>query len=144
MTVPITEVNTVPYCGACGWVPFNFNHGRTDLYQDLVCDACGADLLAYGWTAGLIPPVLTSVVGDTPLAGDVSVTFVANVSADTTDLRYGVNVEPNTIITGVTSVYVLLQATSGAVSTDKVAIQIRSVHLGVAGPWSVTESVTIA
>ena len=142
MTFPIAEVNTVPYCGSCGREtlgPPSFE----DLHSDLVCDGCGADLLAFGW-AGLVPPTGLSLSGDDPLAGDVSVTFVADPGADTTDLRYGVNVDPDTIITGVTSVYVLLQATSGAVSTDKVSIQLRSVVGGILGPWSPVESVTIA
>ena len=142
MTFPVTTVHTVPYCGSCGretFGPWAFE----DLASDLICDGCGADLLAFGW-AGLIPPVIASVVGDTPLAGDVSVTFTADPGADSTDLRYGVNVDPDTIITGVTSVYVLLQATSGAVSTDKVSVQLRSVVNTVPGPWSTVESVTIA
>ena len=142
MTFPIAEVNTVPYCGSCGRETFG-PPSFEDLAKDLVCDGCGADLLAFGW-AGLIPPTALSLSGDDPLAGDVSVTFVADPGADSTDLRYGVNVDPVTVVTGVTSVYVLLQATSGAVSTDKVSVQLRSVVNAVPGPWSTVESVAIA
>ena len=144
MTFPIAEVQTVPFCGSCGRETFG-PYAHEDLAADLVCDGCGADLLAFGW-AGLAPPVdtSTSAEADTPLAGDVSVTFVADPGADSTDLRYGVNVDPVTVITGVTSVYVLLAATSGAVSTDKVSVQLRSVVNGVPGPWGTTVSVTIA
>lgn len=142
MTFPIAAVQTVPYCGACGRETLG-PYAHADLHDDLICDGCGADLLAFGW-AGLIPPTGVSLSGDDPLAGDVSVTFVAEPGADSTDLRYGVNVDPVTVITGVTSVYVLTQATTGAVSTDKVSVELRSVVNGVPGPWGQAASVTIA
>ncbi len=50
MTLPIASVNTKPYCGSCGWeVNQAFPHG--DRNSDLFCDSCGADLIAYGFTA---------------------------------------------------------------------------------------------
>ena len=142
MTFPVSTVHTVPYCGSCGRETLG-PWAYEDLAKDLICDGCGADLLAFGW-AGLIPPTALSLSGDDPLAGDVSVTFVADPGADSTDLRWGVNVDPVTVITGVTSVFVLTEVVTGAVSTDKVSIQLRSVVNAVPGPWSTVESVTIA
>ena len=45
MTLPIATVDTQPFCGACGW-----DASLQDMHTDLICDACGADLTAYGFT----------------------------------------------------------------------------------------------
>lgn len=139
MTFPITEVNTVPWCGSCGREPFGPPQ-HTELNQDLVCDGCGQDLLAYGWTAGLLQPTGVVLSEDDPGFGDVSVTFVANVSADTTDIQYRFNGGLWTLDDDVTSVYVISGAPAGA----KVDVQLRSVHLGVEGSWGTINSVVVA
>jgi hypothetical protein len=49
MTLPIAAVSTFPFCGSCGHM-VTFNASSTgDLGSDLLCDACGADLIAYGF-----------------------------------------------------------------------------------------------
>ena len=49
MTLPIAAVSTCPFCGSCGHM-VTFNASSTgDLESDLLCDACGADLIAYGF-----------------------------------------------------------------------------------------------
>ena len=59
MALPITEVDTQPFCGACGW-----DAEAHDLGTDLVCDACGADLKAFGFTPPEPPVVITAPAQD--------------------------------------------------------------------------------
>jgi hypothetical protein len=139
MTFPVSTVVTVPYCGSCGREPFG-EWSETDLAADLICDSCGADLLAYGWTAGILTPTGVVLSEDDPGFGDVSVTFVANVGADTTDIQYRFDGGLWTFDDDVTSVYVISGAASGAL----VETQLRSVESGVAGPWGEVSSVTVA
>jgi hypothetical protein len=139
MTFPVAGVVTVPYCGSCGRETFGPDQNE-DLADDLVCDSCGADLLAFGWTAGMLAPTGVVLSEDDPLFGDVSVTFVANVGGDSTDIQYRINGGLWILDETVTSVYEINDVpVDGFVET-----QLRSVDGGVAGPWGDTSSVTVA
>ena len=122
MTFPISTVNTVPFCGACGW---DVNQNVTD--QDL-CDSCGADLNAFGF-AGAVPPV--APVG-TPGAADVSFAWTSNAEADSDETSVSVD--------GALAVWsafatdtspTVVAATTGTL----VGIRVRSVVNGFAGPY---------
>lgn len=76
MTLPIAEVSTFPFCGSCGYMVTNPTTSTGDLGTDLFCDACGADLIAYGFVVATgatpgIPGVLTPATAVVPydLAG---------------------------------------------------------------------------
>jgi hypothetical protein len=140
MTYPIAAVDTKPYCGACGWKPFSLGHVY-DLHADLICDACGADLLAYGWLIGHAPPEVFDVSGDTPLAGQASFAWVPDPFADTTDLQWRVDDGAWTLVSPATSIHV---ETGPFGSGDKISGQVRSVKNGTPGPWSVIVSDAIA
>jgi hypothetical protein len=143
MTIPDGGVVTVPYCGACGWAPFGEPVAPADdLNDDLVCDACGADLLAYGWTAGILAPTGVSLLEDDPTVwGSVIVTFTANAGADSTDMRYRFNSNPVwVLVTGVSTLDTIDDVPAGAL----VDVQLRSVDAGVTGPWGSTTSITVA
>lgn len=140
MTFPIAAVDTKPYCGACGWQPYTLGHTR-DLHQDLVCDACGADLFAYGWLLGHAPPVIFTLDGDTPLAGQFQAEWVPDAAADTTDFRWRVNGGAWTLVAPATSPHV---ETGPFQSGDKIDGQVSSVKNGTSGPWSVIVSDGIA
>ena len=137
MTFPVASVNTVPYCGSCGRQPFQ-GSVATDLHEDLICDGCGADLLAFGW-AGFSPPAAVLSCDD-PGAGQVTVTFTENPQADSTDMLVGDNVDPDTIQAGVTSPVVIGPFTAG----NKITVQLRSVVSGFPGPWGTPVACTLA
>ena len=139
MTAPVTSVSTPPYCGACGKDILG-PHAREDLNADLICDSCGADLLAFGW-APYVPPPVTLLEPDTPLALDVSVTFTATVGADSTDLRHRADGGAWTVVTGVTSVHVISPAGTTGQTID---VELRSVVNGLAGSWGTTGTTTLA
>lgn len=126
MTFPIAEVNTVPNCGACGWTVGGL---YPDLNGDAICDACGADLLAFGF-AGLFPPEDLAAVG-----GSLQVTFTWTEAPDTSDIRYQIDGGVQVIESPVTSPHVVVAAAGETVSGE-----VRTVLSGVDGPWSAPES----
>jgi hypothetical protein len=76
MTLPIAEVSTFPFCGACGNMVTNPASSVGDIGTDLYCDACGADLIAFGFVVATgatpgSPGVLTPATSVVPydLAG---------------------------------------------------------------------------
>ena len=138
MTFPIVEVNTVPYCGACGRETFG-PPTHEDLAKDLICDGCGADLLAFGW-GGFVPPADLAVSCDDPGAGQVTVTWTTDVSSTTDDILVGDNVDPDTIDQGVTSPKVIGVFAGG----NKITVQVRSLVNGFPGPWSQPVACTLA
>ena len=79
MTFPSPQVITVPFCGACGWDVFEHN-----LNDDLFCDACGADLVAYGFFP--LPPF--RVATDNTVPGQVEFGWTENPRADETESRW--------------------------------------------------------
>ena len=71
MTLPIAEVSTFPFCGSCGHMVTNPATSTGDLGTDLYCDACGADLIAFGFVVATgvtpgIPSVLTPATSVVP------------------------------------------------------------------------------
>jgi hypothetical protein len=112
---------TVPFCGACGF------DANGSLHKDGVCDACGADLLRFGF-AGLLPPDdLVATLG----TDEVVFTFTANL--DTTDIEYQIEGGAVVFDDTVTSPY-----TVAATAVKKVAGRIRTVLNSVNGPYSPT------
>jgi hypothetical protein len=137
MTFPVATVNTVPKCGACGRSTFG-RWAHEDLNSDLICDGCGADLLAYGWTTGVIPPLNLVVQGDTPTNLSSTATWTDNPNADTTDMRwrfreFGLPTQTPWITVSPATSPTVFGPTPGL---GVVEVEVRSVHLGVAGPWS--------
>ena len=121
MTAPFPTVNTVPFCGACGWDVTNNN-----LNDDELCDSCGADLIAFGFGDLLPPTALEAVSG----VGEVTFIWTDNPGADTTESRSRLNDEtfsawatdtsPTTVVAGVTG--------------DKIHFQVRSIDNAISGP----------
>ena len=132
MTLPNSAVVTIPYCGSCGRETLGPNEFE-DLAADLLCDACGADLTAYGWTAGLLPPTSVVVVADAPAAGNFRVTYVENAGADTNTLEYQINGGATVTVAFSTSPEEVLGPFN---SNDVITTQVFSVQGGVAGPLS--------
>jgi hypothetical protein len=140
MTFPIAGVVTVPFCGSCGRETLGpFAH--EDLAADLICDGCGADLLAYGWTAGLLPPTTVAIATDDPGVGDFQVTFVENAGADTNTVQYRINGGAWVTDALATSPHDVLGPF--AVSSF-VEVQVKSIDGGVSGPWTTIVSATFA
>ena len=91
MTLPIAEVSTFPFCGSCGHMVTFEASSTGDLASDLLCDACGADLIAFGFvvptgaTPG-IPGVLTPATAVVPydLAGLTAAGALGETTAWTT------------------------------------------------------------
>ncbi len=46
------DVNTYPYCGSCGYDVSGYN-----LNEDIVCDACGADISYFGFAKAFFATV---------------------------------------------------------------------------------------
>jgi hypothetical protein len=140
MTFPVSTVVTVPYCGSCGREPFG-EWSNTDLAADLICDSCGADLLAYGWTAGLIPPTAVAITTDDPGVGDFQVTFVENAGADTNTVQYRLDGGAWVTDALATSPHDVL----GPFAAETfVEVQVKSIEGGVSGPWTEIVSATFA
>ena len=126
MTFPISTVNTVPFCGACGW---DVNKNEND---DLFCDACGADLIAFGF-GDLLPPTDLAAVG-----GSLQVTVTWTEAPDSSDLTTRINSveQPHSI--GATSPWLVAGLNPG----DVVQVRVRTVLDGIQGPWSPPVSAT--
>jgi hypothetical protein len=139
MTFPYSTIVKVPWCGGCGREIFG-PYAHEDIAADLICDGCGQDLLAYGWTAGMLTPTVVSLSEDDPAFGSISVTFTANVAGDSTDVQYRIDGGLWVLDETVTSVYVITGVPAGAL----VEVQLRSVDGGVAGPWGPILGVTVA
>jgi hypothetical protein len=140
MTFPIAGVVTVPFCGSCGREilgPF----AHEDLAADLICDGCGADLLAYGWTAGLLPPTAVSIATDLPGVGDFQVTFTENAGADTNTVQYRIDRGAWVTDALATSVHDVLGPFA---ASSFVEVQVKSIESGVSGPWTTIVSATFA
>lgn len=122
--IPISTVNTAPFCGSCGFELTALH----SLAPALICDACGADLRAFGFGA-YVPP---SDVEGTPGSGSVSFAWTDNTAADTTetsvsddgDLAVWSDFATDTSPT-------VVSATAGTT----VGIRVRSVFNGIAGPY---------
>jgi hypothetical protein len=141
MTFPVATVDSKPYCGACGWNTYSVTSLHVDIHQDLICDSCGSDLLAFGWTVGHVPPTVFTVQGDTPLALQATFAWIVQPLADTTDLQWRVNVDPWNLESAATTPHV---ETGPFTSGDKIEGQVRSVNGGTPGPWSVSVTDGIA
>jgi hypothetical protein len=140
MTFPIAGVVKVPYCGSCARETFGPDQ-HVDLAADLICDGCGADLLAYGWTAGLLQPTDVAITTDDPGVGDFQVTFVENAGADTNTVQY--RLDGGAWITDAlaTSPHDVL----GPFAAETfVEVQVKSIEGGVSGPWTEIVSATFA
>jgi hypothetical protein len=112
-----------------------------DLAADLICDGCGADLLAYGWTAGLLPPTTVAIATDDPGVGDFQVTFVENANADTNTVQY--RLDGGVWITDAlaTSPHDVLGPFAASTFVE---VQVKSIDGGVSGPWTTIVSATFA
>ena len=134
MTFPIAEVSTYPFCGSCAretYGPYAFE----DLADDLVCDGCGADLLAFGFAASIPPTDLLA----TPGSLQVTFTWTANTAADSTESRSKVAANAWTAWTTDTSPTIVV---AGAGET--VLFEVRSIVNGVPGPVIQTSGVATA
>jgi hypothetical protein len=120
MTIPSPLVNTVPFCGACGWDVTNHN-----LNDDVLCDACGADLLAFGFK-DLLPPTQLEAVS---ASGGVDFSWTANPDADFTESHYAID-------NGAYNAWVFDTSPTSvpASSGSKVHFEVRSSDNGVKGP----------
>ena len=129
MTSSIPTVNTVPFCGACGWDVTLAG----DLSSDLICDACGADLRAYGFLPP--PPAPTDLAA---VGGSLVVTFTWTEVVDTTyDFEHQIEAETPVVTVGATSPWAIVAAAG-----EEVTGRVRSVVGGFAGPWSDPVSAT--
>jgi hypothetical protein len=128
-TKPVAEVNTVPFCGACGYPQLNSPNlqDATDVY----CNSCGADVAAFGFL-GVIPPTALDATG-----GSLSVTFTftVNPDADSTDFGSAINEGAFVVQTDVASPIVIVAAAG-----DTVYGRARSVENGIVGNWSANVS----
>ena len=134
MTFPIAEVSTYPFCGSCGretYGPPVF----TDLANDLVCDGCGADLLAFGYAATVPPTALLA----TPGSLQVTFTWTANPGADSTESRSKVAANAWSAWATDTSPTVVVAAAG-----ETVLFEVRSIVNGVPGPSIQTSGVATA
>ena len=128
----MTVVDTLPFCGQCGW-----DVVASNLNDDHYCDACGADIVYY--SKGHLPPAVTSLE---EAAGTATMTFVANTGADSTDIRWqitGTTADDGGVVEGITSPYDLLQAMQIG---DTMYADLRSVLSGIVGPWGAVYLVT--
>jgi hypothetical protein len=140
MTLPVSGVVTVPFCGSCGRETFG-EWSSEDLAADLICDSCGADLLAYGWTAGLLPPTNVAITTDDPGVGDFQVTFVENASADTNTVQYRLDGGAWITDAFATSPHDVLGPFAASTFVE---VQVKSIEGGVSGPWTTIVSATFA
>jgi len=113
------DVLTVPFCGSCG---YDANGGLND---DQFCDACGADLLQFGF-AGILPPDdLVAALGTD------EVVFTWTAALDTQDVLYQIDDAAPILDDDAASPY-----TVAAPAVSKVALAVRTILNGVVGPWS--------
>lgn len=129
-TPPYDEVDTTPFCGACGYDQLTTPGGSLG---SVFCPACGADIVAFGFT-GLIRP------GDLEATGgslEVVFTWTANTEADSSDIEYSINGAAWVLDEDVTSPYTVVAADG-----EVVAAAVRSVDNGIAGQWSTLASDT--
>lgn len=129
--IPISTVDTAPFCGSCGF-ELTALHSLTPA---LICDACGADLRAFGF-GGLIPP--EAPVG-TPGSGSVSFAFTVNPEADLTQSSESVD--------GALAVWSDFSADTSptvvsAVAGTLVGLRVRSVLNGIPGPYTESSGTT--
>ena len=124
-TAPYPEVNTIPYCGACGYPQIESPNLQNA--NDVFCNSCGADIIAFGFTA-LVPPTTLVATGGSL---EVVFTFVVNPEADSTDIATQIDSGEPVLQEGVTSPVTIVAAEG-----ETVAGVVRSVSNGIPGPWS--------
>ena len=127
MTLASPYVSTPPYCGACGWDAHAENTG--DLTK---CDACGAQLSAFGFDS-LAAPVVTATAGSLK----VTLTWTATDGADATETSYTIDGGTAVVTNPATSPQVVVAAEG-----EVVAGKARSIENGVPGAWSAVDSDT--
>jgi hypothetical protein len=128
-TKPVDVVNTIPFCGACGYPQLNSPNLQDA--KDAYCNSCGADIAAFGFL-GILPPTALVATG-----GSLSVTFTftVNPDADSTDIGTQIDTGPFVVQEGVTSPVVIVAAAG-----ETVYGIVRSVDNGVVGNWSALAS----
>ena len=118
-----TTMVTVPFCGSCGWDVNNLDNGN--LNNDAFCDACGADLNLHGFAGLLAPDDLAAALGTD------EVVFTWTAALDTQDVLYQIDGAAQVFDDDAASPY-----TVSAPAVAKVALVVRTVLDGVAGPYS--------
>ena len=99
----MTVVDTRPFCGSCGWDPT-----RSHIYDDVFCNACGADLRRFNFGSSAPPPPPIA----TPGVGEVSFTWVEEpvLFPEGYDFRYSFAGGPHIVIQHATSPQVIATA----------------------------------
>lgn len=123
MTFPIATVNTLPFCGACGW------DLRENLNSDLFCDSCGSDFQASG-PVGLLPPGKEGLSA-TPASGQVTFGWTSNPAADSDETSTSDDGLATWSVFAADTSTTVVSATAGTL----VGIRIRSVLGAAKGPY---------
>ena len=125
MTLASDYVSTPPFCGACGW-----DVSRSNIGDAGKCDACGAELTAYGFDR-LAAPAITATAGSL----QVTLSWTAVDGADATEVSYTIDGGTAVVTNPATSPIVVVAAEG-----EVVAGKARSIENGVAGAWSAVDS----
>ena len=123
------QVLTYPFCGSCGW---DFRENKND---DVFCDACGADLRLFVDPGQIAPEDLVA----TPNVADVTFTWTANPSADSTESRTIQTSAPTWTAWAPDTSPTIVVAAAG----ETVCIEVRSIVAGTPGP-AAQECATVA